>query len=197
LNIKKFTVLILALTLVMGLGACNMDNDRDLTRGYNTPDGLAPYGNDNNRYGLDNGGNRYGLDDGNRFNGDYMYRGMNRNNNVADINDEADRLAKKAVKIRGVEDATVVITGRTAYVAIDLDDKIQSQEADRIERSVYRSLAKSKNGYRIAITSDEDLFGRLRDIGDGVRNGTPVQRYQKDFDDMGDRFINRNTTNYK
>lgn len=190
LKMKKFAVVILAVTMAFGLGACNMDYDRGLTRGYNTPDGLAPYANDYD--------NRYGLNDrNNRFNGDYMYRGMGGNRfNVTDANAEAERLAEKAVRVRGVEDATVVITGRTAYVAIDLADKIQSQEADRIEREVYRTLAKN-NRYRIAITSDEDLFGRLRDIGDGVRNGTPVERYQRDLDNMGDRFINRNTTNHK
>lgn len=190
LKIKKFAVVILAVTLAMGLGACNMDNDRDLTRGYNTPDGLAPYADDYDY--------RYGLNGDNRFNGDYMYRGMDRNRtNANNLNEEADRLAKKAVRVRGVDDATVVITGRTAYVAIDLDDKIQRQEANRVEREVYRTLSNNNNRYRIAITSDEDLFGRLRDIGDGVRNGTPVERYQRDFDDMGDRFLNRNTTNHK
>lgn len=190
MRIKKFAIVILAVTMAMGLGACNMDNNRDLTRGYNTPDGLAPY--------ADNYDYRYGLNGDNRFNGDYMYRGMDRNRTDANnLNAEADRLAKKAVRVRGVEDATVVITGRTAYVAIDLDDKIQSREANRVEREVYRALSNNNNRYRIAITSDEDLFGRLRDIGDGVRNGTPVERYQRDFDDMGDRFLNRNTTNHK
>lgn len=198
----------------MALSACTADNDRDLTRGYNTPDGLAPYTYDNNRDGMnfnryDNGDYRtdnYGFMDNrgrDRFNANRYNTYRNNGDNVdrfnanntnrfrTNANQDAERLASQAAKINGVDDATVVIVGRTAYVALDLKDRVDSRQATRVERSVRRSLEQASKRYNISITSDADLYGRLRDIGDGIRNGTPAEYYRNDFDRITNQNMNR------
>ena len=220
---KKLTVLVLVGLLVIGLSACNVDNDRDLTQGYNntSPDGLAPYtldndnnyrnGTMNNRNGffndrdglmndrfdnnnnrLANRYNRYGVD---RYGDmglmdDEDNRRLTRRNYTANRfpNRQAEKLANQAARVNGVDDATVVISGKMAYVALDLKDEVATNQSSRIEREVYQKLKNTANGYNISITSDADLFGRLRDIGDGLRNGNRLDQYNNDFRDFGDRF---------
>ena len=191
---KKIALLVLVSLLVLVVSACNVGNDRDLTRGYNTPDGLAPYTYDNDRdngilFNRDNrfNANRYGYMDNNgldRFNANRF----NDNRYRTNANEDAERMANLAAKIKGVDDATVVISGRNAYVGLDLEDQVQTRNSTAVESQVNRTLRKFANRYDIRITSDADTFGRLRDIGDGVRNGTPLDRYQTDFRDFDNRF---------
>lgn len=182
---KKILSFIFISIMVIGLSACNL-GDRDLTRGDNTYDRdlgrtVTPYTYDGYRdYRYD----RYGTmgDDVNR---------LNRNRGTqfqANANRDADQMATLAARNNGVEDATVVIAGGNAYVALDLNDKIQRNQAESVERAVYNSLSRYANRYNVSITSDADLFGRLRDIGDGVRDGAPLDRYQTDFRNFDNRF---------
>lgn len=181
MNLKKFTFLLLATLLVIGLSACNVDDDRDLTRDYNRQDGLAPYTNDyNDRNGLD-----FDLNDRNGNVNNYGYMGNDRNGDM-NANREADEMARLAARVRGVDDATVVIAGNEAYVALDLEDNISNRDSTRVEKNVRKSLKRYAKGYDVNITSDADMFGRLRDIDNGIRNGTPVERYQRDLDGIGD-----------
>jgi len=112
---------------------------------------------------------------------------------LGNVNAEAERIADAAAQVKGVDDATVVIAGGTAYVALDLTDRVQTREAANVERAVYNKLKQYANRYNLSITSDADLFGRLRDIGDGVRGGTPVNNYQTDLRDFDTRFNNYRT----
>lgn len=203
LRTKKFKLLVLASLLVLGLTACNVDNDnRPLTRGYNQPnmldgndgrkvnpytyDGITPYRNVTpyNRYDGTYGAYNYNPYGPNNV-GPYGFRANQFRNNA---NDDADRMAETAARVNGVEDATVVIAGGNAYVGLDLEDRIQSTEANRVERNVYNALKRLYPRYNIRITSDADLFGRLRDVGDGIRGGTAVDRFKTDFRDFDNRF---------
>ncbi len=170
---------------MISLSACNMGNRQPLTRSYNAPNnGLAPYSYDNyNRNGTTY--DRYGVNQfGNVYNGRDRYYTYN-----ANVNDEADRMANVAARVSGVNNATVVLFGRTAYVALDLQDKVQKAKSTQVENKVYRALKKfTTNRYTISITSDADLFGRLRDIGDGVRSGTPIDQYRNNFRTFDNRF---------
>lgn len=181
--------------MVIGLSACNL-GDRDLTRGDTTYDqnfgrNVTPYTYDGgtrdypyDRYGTRD---RYGTMDelGGNMNRVDRTRGTQFQTNA---NRDADQMATLAARNNGVQDATVVIAGGNAYVALDLDDKIQRNRAETVERAVYNSLSRYANRYNVSITSDADLFGRLRDIGDGVRDGAPLDRYQTDFRDFDNRF---------
>lgn len=192
---KKILTFMIISIMVIGLSACNL-GDRDLTRGDTTYDqnfgrNVTPYTYDGgtrdypyDRYGTRD---RYGTMDelGGNMNRVDRTRGTQFQTNA---NRDADQMATLAARNNGVQDATVVIAGGNAYVALDLDDKIQRNRAETVERAVYNSLSRYANRYNVSITSDADLFGRLRDIGDGVRDGAPLDRYQTDFRDFDNRF---------
>lgn len=159
--------------------------NQDLTRGYDN----------NNR---DMGRTVTPYDYGDRNVDNYNRNGMNnftygqdnyrQNGFRANANRDADTMADLAANVNGVDDATVVIAGGNAYVGLDLDDKVQRNEAERVERNVYNALNRYVNRYNVTITSDADMFGRLRDIGDGIRDGAPLDRYQNDFRTFDNRF---------
>lgn len=167
----KIALVLLLCALTIGITACtaNDNNGQPLTEGR-VGDNVSPYYNNdfNNRQIM----GQDGLND----------RNNNRvNTNTRNTNAEAKRMADTAGKVRGVDDATVVIAGGNVYVALDLEDRLQSTQANKVEKEVYNKLSKMANRYRIMITSDDDLYGRLRDVGDGLRAGTPVNVYDNDF----------------
>ncbi|OEF99850.1 hypothetical protein BHF71_01360 [Vulcanibacillus modesticaldus] len=184
---KKITILLLVSLLVIVLSACNVGERRPLTRGYTTPDGIAPYTIYDKDYRNDNLYNRrdYRYQYDNRYGvRDYDYR----TRNFSTANVDADKMAEIAAKVPGVDDATVVIAGGNAYVALDLKDRVTTNEANSVEQQVYNALRRFATKYDIKITSDADLFGRLRDMGDNIREGTPLNRYDRDFRDFDKRF---------
>ncbi len=165
MNKCRITLLLLLSILIIGVTACTANNEElPLSRGEMSDNNVSPY---------------YANDYDNRM----TDRDSNNNmNNTMNNNEEAKKMADTAGKVNGVDDATVVIAGGNVYVALDLDDKIQSNQASNVERDVYNKLNKlARNNYRVMITSDADLFGRLRDIGDGINAGTPTDIYDNDF----------------
>ncbi len=175
--------------LVLGLVGCNAN--RPLTQSYNDRNNVRPYSYDGTRtYGTYNeGAPYYGAPNYSpNYNRVTPYNGVTpyANNNA---NTEADRLAKVASSVSGVDSATVVIAGGNAYVGVNLNDRIQSgTQSDAVERNVYNAVKKAANRYNVYITTDANLLGQLRNIGDGVRNGTPVDRFQNDMRDFNTRF---------
>jgi len=207
LRTKKITVLVLVALLAVGLSACGMDNDRNLTRGYdNNPNLTRSYDNpnmlngqngvpnDNNMYNRNNRYNTYNTPNPNGLNNNYNnnYYGPNRyrtNSFRTNANGDAERMANIAGKVKGVDDATVVIAGGTAYVGLNLEDRVNSQNAQNVETKVYNAIKKAAaSRYNISITSDADMFGRLRDVGDGIRGGSPLNQFDNDLRDFDNRF---------
>ncbi len=187
----KITSFLLISVLVIGLSACNL-GDRNLTRGnvYDRDMGrtVTPYTYDGTRKYDYNNDNLYG----NRYDNRYGYNMNGQNNQTyrfrTNANTDTDAMADIAARVRGVDNATVVVAGGNAYVGLNLDNSVQRNEAETVEQKVYNALKSYTNRYTISVTSDADLFGRLRDIGDGIRGGTPYDRYQTDFRDFDTRF---------
>ena len=205
---RKILLFIVSALLVLGLVGCGANNDdnRSLTQSYNDRNNVRPFTYDGTRnYGTFNeGAPYYGAPNYSPYNYNRVtpYNGVtpygnndNRNNqfrnnnNNGTVNQEADRLADMAARVSGVDDATVVIAGGNAYVGIDLNDRVQSgTQSQTVERSVYNTVKKAATRYNVYITSDADLLGRLRNMGDGMRNGSPVDRFSNDMRDFDTRF---------
>lgn len=132
----------------------------------------------------------------NRYGDDTIAREVNpnmvtgRDTDLYNLGWEADRMADAAAGVAGVEDAVAVINGGYAYVAIDLEDTVSRDQAGKVEREVTRTLQRIMPRYDFRVTSNNRLLNRIRDIGDGLRNGTPNNNYRTDFNDL-DRDLGR------
>gem|GEM_PF-2617418 len=107
-----------------------------------------------------------------------LFRGPGFQANPTDL---ADELAGRLARIPGVKNATVVIAGGNVYVGLDLDRRTPPQVADRICDEA-RSLVRGKlSRYDVYVTADRSITGRLMEIRDGWRNGTPLDNYNGDL----------------
>lgn len=188
----KVLVFLLVVVLVFGIVGCSSNNAGSLRDGNVNPNGLNPYSMDRDQLSNDmTRDNRLA----NNYNGENGYNGLNLNNSGygmnqfrANSNDDAEKMANACERINGVNDCTVVIANGKAYCALDLEDEVQSTEARRVEQECNKKLRDFSNNYSINITSDEDMFGKLRDIGDGIKDGNPISKYQNDFGDFDNNF---------
>src|SRR5690554_5393506 len=90
------------------------------------------------------------------------------NNAPMDNNDEAlsRRIAEIATDVDGVDNATVVVTGDTAYVGIDMDKDLENRETNRLKERVGDRIKDRENSIdRVYVSADVDTVERLREIG--------------------------------
>lgn len=116
-----------------------------------------------------------------------------RRKDIRDLQAEADSMADVAVKVPNVSRATAVINGATVYVGITMADTVRSSgKAANIREEVrQRVQAKMPPSYRIRVSSDATIFGRIQDIGAGLRDGTPVNNYRIQMNDLHDHMPER------
>lgn len=132
-----------------------------------------------NNLGLNRNRGNTDWNDGNRANtnwnddvvgNDNYSRNANRNNMRL-----ADDIANRLTNIRGVDAATVMLSGNNAYVAVDMEgdrkgrvtDKIKDRIADEV-RDTDRSI---NNVY---VSADPDFFDRMGGYARDIRNGAPI-----------------------
>lgn len=122
----------------------------------------------------------------------------NNNNATERLNDaqqKAENIARACDTIPGVEDSTVVISGNTAYVGLDVEGNLEGEEVANVERSVNdRALAADPSIERCVVSSDADTVSRLRNIYEGIRRGTPITTFEDELSDIGTRIAPRTST---
>ena len=185
---KKLVVIAIGVAILIGIAGCTPqdtglnDNNRLNTR-LNQNNSWDNNGWDNNGMndmtgnGLDSTGNNTGI---NGVNGmDSLNNGMTRNNrmttSLGDLNTNASDLARKIGNLPEVDSATVVLTNDTAVVGVDLkgtntNNNIGTALRQKIERMV---KDETNNGItEVSITSDPDLFTRIRTMSTGMNRNT-------------------------
>jgi spore cortex protein len=144
----------------VGMNTRNDDNPIDNTLNVNNRNGV----NDNNARQLSNG------DDDNKMR-------------------VADKVANRLEDMKGVDDASVIITDNNAYVAVnltndknltnDLEKKIvdhvkkQDESADNVYVSANPDFTKSMNQYTNDIQNGKPISGLFDEFGDMIRRTFP------------------------
>lgn len=94
----------------------------------------------------------------------------------------ASELTGVADRVSGVNGATVVIAGTTAYVGVDQKAGLENEETERIKRDVSNEVkAAEPRLTAVYVSSDPDTVSRLRQIADGIANGQPVSAFDKEL----------------
>lgn len=100
----------------------------------------------------------------------------------------ADRLAKTAADTPGVNRATVVLTGTTAYVGLNLEEGMEGKRTNEVKRKAAKRVRQAEPRIeRVMVTTDMDTFARLERIAAGVRRGEPVSAFQREFAEINRR----------
>ncbi len=104
----------------------------------------------------------------------------------------ADRVAREAAKVPGVRRATVVISGKTAFVGLDLKANVEKSRTTAIKNEVVRRVTAAESGLTtVNVTSDPDLVARLRRIADGIKKGKPVSSFASELAEISRRIAPR------
>ncbi len=98
-------------------------------------------------------------------------------------------LADLATSIPKVNDATAVVLGRYALVGIDVNQDLDRSEVGSIKYSVAESLKNDPYGARAIIIADPDINARLKEIGEDIQRGEPIEGIMNELADIAGRVI--------
>lgn len=113
-----------------------------------------------------------------------MYNG-NMNNNGDTGTRRADDIAAACEQVQGVENATAVVTGNTAYIGIDLDDNTVVANQRDIKNEVAQKVRAANNDINtVYVSTEADFMNRLRNIGNGLRTGRPVDAFTTELNEL-------------
>jgi len=105
-----------------------------------------------------------------------------------EVNKIASDLSGVAARVPGVNSATVVITGTTAYVGVDQKAGLEKNETDRIKQDVSDEVKKAEPRLTaVFVSSDPDIVTRLRRVADGVAAGQPVSSFADELSEIARR----------
>ena len=99
---------------------------------------------------------------------------------------EADRIARSLEQMVGVDSATVVVNGNTAYVGIDTDGDLTGRNITygnatdlAAVKSACAQRVKSTDPriQTVYVSTDADFFEKLRSVGDRVKGGSPISGF--------------------
>jgi YhcN/YlaJ family sporulation lipoprotein len=104
----------------------------------------------------------------------------------------ADQVAREAAKVPGVQRATVVISGKTAFIGLDLKANVEKSRTTAIKNEVVRQVKTAEPSLTtVNVTSDPDLVARLRRIADGIKRGKPVTSFASELAEIARRIAPR------
>jgi len=175
---KRLLNLSVAILLAMILTACGNNNDNNDKN--NTTDDTVNNGE------VNNGANTTGNDHNDMNNDANNNNGNNNNGNDFSFSDEA---ADKVAAMDGVDNATVVMMGNSAYVAVGLkegtnesddlktriSDEVKNVNADidKVYVSANPDFLKEINDYRTKYNNGQPVEGLFEEIGDSIKRVFP------------------------
>lgn len=101
----------------------------------------------------------------------------------------AERLANLAAQVPEVSRATCVVFGDTAIVGIDVGGKLDASHVGTVKYSVAEALRQDPYGVHAIVTADLDLYDRIQNIAQEVRNGNPLSGFANELADIVGRIM--------
>lgn len=87
----------------------------------------------------------------------------------------AEHLAQLASRVPDVHQATAIIAGPYAMVAIDVEDTLDRARVGTVKYSVSEALYEDPYGKTAVVIADADIMERFRQMNKHIKNGSPVQ----------------------
>lgn len=101
---------------------------------------------------------------------------------------ESSRVAKSIDTISGVNNSTVVLSGNTAYVGLDLKANVEKSKTKTIEKEASNKVRKSVPRIKtVFVSSDVDTVTRLKKVSSGIAAGKPVSSFTEELSEIGRR----------
>jgi YhcN/YlaJ family sporulation lipoprotein len=101
----------------------------------------------------------------------------------------SQHLVELSTSIPNVNDATAVVLGPYAIVGIDVNKELDRSEVGSIKYSVAESLKNDPHGARAVVVADPDMNARIKEIGEDISNGKPIQGILNELADISGRLM--------
>ncbi|KGG80555.1 hypothetical protein Y919_05470 [Caloranaerobacter azorensis H53214] len=90
----------------------------------------------------------------------------------------AEKIADSIVDLPGVDDATVVITGNTALVGVDIEKELEGKVVTDLKKQIVTRVKQTdKDIKNVTVTADPDLFERIDDIAQEINRGRGMSEF--------------------
>ncbi|WP_069650147.1 YhcN/YlaJ family sporulation lipoprotein [Caloranaerobacter ferrireducens] len=94
------------------------------------------------------------------------------------LSTRAEKIADSIVDLPGVDDATVVITGNTALVGVDIEEDLEGKVVTDLKKQIVARVKQiDKNIKNVTVTADPDLFERIDDIAQEINRGRGMSEF--------------------
>nr|WP_242035266.1 YhcN/YlaJ family sporulation lipoprotein [Mesobacillus harenae] len=101
----------------------------------------------------------------------------------------SEHLVELATRVPNVEGATAVVLGRYAVVGIDVNGQMERSDVDSVKYAVAEGMKDDPHGARATVIADPDVTARLREIGQDIQAGKPVQGIMNELSDIVGRLM--------
>jgi len=91
----------------------------------------------------------------------------------AEMHSLALKIARNVEKVPGVRKASVVLTGRTCILGLDIKPGVEGSKTDRIKNEAAKKARMVDNRVTtVRVTTDVGLVTRIKRISEGISKGT-------------------------
>lgn len=99
----------------------------------------------------------------------------------------AEKIAREATQVKDVRKSVVVVSGKTAYIGLDLENRKGDTTTDIKDEVARRVKAAEPSIKTVHLTADPDLVTRLGKVADGINKGKPVSSFTNELAEIGRR----------
>ncbi len=100
----------------------------------------------------------------------------------------AQALAEKISDLKNVNSATVVVSGDTAWVGVDLAAKLENKMTNAMKNEITNLVKKEDTKITtVYVTADADTVTRLRNIAKDITAGKPISGFINELNEIGRR----------
>lgn len=93
----------------------------------------------------------------------------------SNLSQRATQIAKDINSIDGVEKATVIITGETALIGLNLTNNLNDEQISNIKKSAENKAKTSNNGIKnAAVTASPEIVQRITNLANDIKEGKPI-----------------------
>ena len=121
----------------------------------------------------------------NRLNNQTGNNNMIRNNRDNTASNRAEKIAKKVSSLNDVNNATVVISGNTALVGVNMKNNLEGKMTNDLKNKVEKTVRNTDTNIKnVSVTADADLYKRLSNMARDVRTGKPISGFAKEIQEI-------------
>lgn len=105
----------------------------------------------------------------------------------------ADRIERAILgSVAGVRGARVIISNNRALVGVDMPAATTGNATTTLRNNVERAVKNADPSItNVAVSADPDIFRRITNVGNGIRNGRPFAQFGNEIEEIFNRITPR------